>query len=74
MPEARFVFLKPPSWGELVNRLVGRGTESEQDRTRRLETAVEELAAEGEFDVTVVNTDVHRAAEELVSLIVDPSL
>ncbi|MCB1127883.1 MAG: guanylate kinase, partial [Verrucomicrobiae bacterium] len=30
MPEALFVFLKPPSWEELVRRLVGRGTESEE--------------------------------------------
>jgi guanylate kinase len=74
MPEARFVFLAPPSWDELVNRLVGRGTETEEERARRLETAVEELAAEKEFDVTVVNTDVHRAAEELVALMVDPSV
>jgi guanylate kinase len=67
MPEALFVFLKPPSWEELVRRLVGRGTETEEERERRLETAREELAAEKEFDVTVVNTEVHRAAEELVA-------
>ena len=68
MPEALFVFLKPPSWDELVRRLVGRGTETEEERTRRLETAREELAAESEFDVTVENTEVHLAAEELVAL------
>jgi guanylate kinase len=72
MPEALFVFLKPPSWDELVNRLVGRGTESEEERTRRLETAVAELAAEAEFDVTVVNSEVRAAGEELVALMVDP--
>ena len=70
MPEALFVFLKPPSWEELVNRLVGRGTETEEERTARLETAVEELAAESEFDVTVVNTEIHQAGEELVALMV----
>ena len=68
MPDALFVFLKPPSWEELVRRLVGRGTESEEERARRLETAREELAAESEFDVTVVNHEVHAAAEELVAL------
>jgi guanylate kinase len=68
MPEALFVFLKPPSWEELVRRLVGRGTETEQERERRLETAREELAAEPEFDATVVNTEVHLAAAELVAL------
>lgn len=68
MPEALFVFLKPPSWEELVSRLVGRGTETEEERVRRLETAVDELAAEPEFDVTVVNTEIHVAGEELVAL------
>jgi guanylate kinase len=69
MPEALFVFLAPPSWEELVRRLVGRGTETPEERDRRLVTAREELAAETEFDVTVVNTEVHAASEELVALI-----
>ena len=69
MPDALFVFLKPPSWDELVRRLVGRGTETEAERTRRLETALGELAAEREFDVTVVNHEIHAAADELVALI-----
>ncbi|MFC5730073.1 MULTISPECIES: guanylate kinase [Nocardioides] len=73
MPEALFVFLKPPSWEELVRRLVGRGTESEEERERRLATAREELAAEAEFDVTIVNREVHAAVEDLVALMVDPS-
>lgn len=68
MPEALFVFLKPPSWDELVRRLVGRGTEDAAERERRLATAREELAAEAEFDVTIVNREVHEAAEELVAL------
>jgi guanylate kinase len=71
MPEALFVFLKPPSWDELVRRLVGRGTETEEERERRLATAREELAAESEFDVTIVNTEIHAAASELVALMVD---
>jgi guanylate kinase len=68
MPDALFVFLKPPSWDELVRRLVGRDTETAQERERRLVTAREELAAEREFDATVVNTEIHLAAEELVAL------
>jgi len=73
MPEALFVFLKPPSWDELVRRLVGRGTETEAERERRLETARAELAAESEFDVTIVNHEVHAAADELVALMVGPA-
>ncbi len=72
MPEALFVFLKPPSWDELVRRLVGRGTEDETERERRLESARAELAAESEFDVTIVNHEVHAAAEQLVALMVGP--
>ncbi|MDO7866880.1 guanylate kinase [Nocardioides jiangxiensis] len=68
MPEAQLVFLAPPSWEELVRRLVGRGTETEEQRERRLETAKVELAAETEFDVTIVNHEVHEAAAELVKL------
>ncbi|HEX4978140.1 MAG TPA: guanylate kinase [Nocardioides sp.] len=72
MPEALFVFLKPPSWEELVRRLVGRGTEDEEERARRLQTALEEMAAEPEFDVVVVNHEIHAAAEELVALMGNP--
>jgi len=68
MPEALLVFLAPPSWEELERRLVGRGTETLHERRRRLDTARLELAAEREFDATVVNVDVHRAAEDLVTL------
>ncbi|SDD04879.1 guanylate kinase [Nocardioides lianchengensis] len=70
MADALFVFLKPPSWDELVRRLVGRGTETEEERERRLVTARDELAAEPEFDVTIVNHEIHAAAEELVALMV----
>ncbi len=64
--DALFVFLAPPSWEELVHRLVGRGTETAEERERRLDTARLELAALPEFDVTIVNDDVHRATDELV--------
>jgi guanylate kinase len=68
IPESLFVFLAPPSWDELVRRLVGRGTESEEEREARLTTARQELAAQKEFDITIVNDNVRRASEELVSL------
>lgn len=68
MPEARLVFLLPPTWDELVRRLIGRGTEDSAEQARRLETAKLELAAQGEFDYRVVNTDVAEAAEEVVDL------
>ncbi len=71
-PEAVLVFLLPPTWDELVRRLVGRGTESAEEQARRLETAQVELAAQDEFDVLVVNDDVERAAREVVDLLAVP--
>jgi guanylate kinase len=68
MPEALLVFLAPPSWDELVRRLVGRGTETPEVRERRLTAAREELAAEKEFDLTLVNTSVEQVAGELLTL------
>lgn len=67
-PDAKLVFLLPPSWDELVHRLVGRGTEGEEERARRLQTAKHELASQGEFDYRVVNDDVARAAAEVATL------
>lgn len=69
MPDAQLVFLAPPSWPELERRLTGRGTETDAAIAARLEQARAELAAADEFDVTIVNDDVARAAKELVGLI-----
>jgi guanylate kinase len=73
MPEALLVFLLPPTWEELVRRLIGRGTEEPAEQARRLETAKAELAAQDEFDVKVVNTDVGTAAAEVVELLAVPA-
>ncbi|MBN9169651.1 MAG: guanylate kinase [Microbacterium sp.] len=67
-PSATLVFLLPPSWDELVHRLVGRGTEDDEERARRLRTAKVELAAQAEFDYRVVNDSVPRAAAEVATL------
>ncbi|WP_328957687.1 guanylate kinase [Kitasatospora purpeofusca] len=69
MPEAQLVFLAPPSWDELVRRLTGRGTESQDVIEKRLEAAKIELAAEPEFDTTLVNTSVEQVASELLALL-----
>ncbi|TDC87342.1 guanylate kinase [Saccharopolyspora aridisoli] len=68
-PDAQLVMLLPPSWDELVDRLTGRGTEPADVVERRLAAARDELAAEPEFDETVVNADVQSATSELVRLI-----
>ena len=65
LPDARFVFIAPPSWEVLVSRLVARGTEDPAEQERRLRTAKVELAAADEFDVTIVNDDLELAVHEL---------
>ena len=72
MPGARLVFLAPPSWDELVRRLTGRGTEPAEVIERRLAAARDELAAEPEFDLTLVNTSVPDVVAQLVALAVAP--
>jgi guanylate kinase len=72
-PEAQLVFLAPPSWADLVQRLAGRGSEAPAVQERRLAIAQAELDAAGEFDVVVVNDDVARAADELVGLLTAPA-
>ncbi|WP_172192603.1 guanylate kinase [Actinomyces faecalis] len=69
MPGCRLVFIAPPSWEELVARLKGRGTEDAAEQERRLATARTEMAAEGEFDVTIVNDTVARTTDELETLL-----
>jgi guanylate kinase len=70
MPEALTVFLAPPSWEALESRLSGRGTETPEAMARRLATARDELAAQNDFDVVVVNSELESACAELVSLLV----
>jgi guanylate kinase len=69
MPEVFCVFLKPPSWDELVRRLTGRGTEPLEVASARLDRARLELAAEAEFDAVVVNESVEQACDELIKLL-----
>jgi len=67
--DALLVFLKPPSWEELVRRLNRRGTEPPDVVEHRLDVARAELAAADEFDVTLVNTSVRDVGRQLVTLI-----
>ena len=71
-PDATLVFIAPPSIGELDARLRGRGTESTDALSARLEIAHEELAAMPEFDHVLVNADVRATAMALLDLSIDP--
>lgn len=73
MPEAQTVFLAPPSWDILVQRLTGRGTETPEVIERRLATAREELDAQGEFDTVVVNDDVDEAVARIANILAGSS-
>jgi guanylate kinase len=69
MPDAMRIFIAPPSEEALRTRLVGRGTDDEAQRERRLATAKEELAAQDEFDIVVVNDRLDDAASELERIV-----
>lgn len=68
-PEAVTVFLAPPSWDVLVERLTGRGTEPQDVIDRRLETARQELSHQDEFDFVVVNKDVGKAVDDISAIL-----
>ena len=70
-PDCVSVFIAPPSFEELQARLRGRGTESEEVIAERLKTAEQELQSKSLFDYVVINDDVERAANEVLSIIQD---
>lgn len=72
LPEAQLVFLAPPSWVDLVDRLTGRGTEAADVIDRRLRIARDEMLHEAEFDHVVVSESIEAAAEAVVALMINP--
>ena len=69
MPEAVQIFIEPPSFDALKDRLVGRGTDHTEEVDRRLAVAREELAAAGEFHHRVVNDRLDEAVARLVEIV-----
>jgi guanylate kinase len=69
MPEAVRIFIAPPSEDALRNRLVGRGTDDPEQVEARLQTAHEELAAQGEFAHVVINDRLDDAVEALEEVV-----
>jgi guanylate kinase len=69
VPEAKTVFIAPPSPDALRDRLIGRGTDDPDQVARRLAVAEEEMKAQDEFDFVVVNDDLSRAVQELSDLV-----
>ena len=70
-PDAVTIFVRPPSYGELEERLRGRGTDSEEAIQGRLAIAREELSHADEFDLQIVNDTVERAAGALYGAVAE---
>lgn len=68
-PEALSIFVMPPSFAELRRRLVGRGTETEEEIKYRLMTARQEVAMAADYDYIIVNDVVKDAAARLETII-----
>ncbi|HVG74865.1 MAG TPA: guanylate kinase [Thermoleophilaceae bacterium] len=68
LPNATRIFIEPPSFEALAERLMQRGSDSPEQIERRLAAAREEIAARDEFDHHIVNDDLDRAVEALASL------
>ena len=69
VPDAVFIFLTPPDMNELQERLIGRGTDSEEVIAQRIERAREEIALMSEYDYAIVNDEVPLAAERVKRVI-----
>lgn len=68
-PEGVFVFIMPPSFEELKNRIISRGTETQDDIIKRLHEAYKEVRLSRNYDYIVVNDDANLAAEKVRSII-----
>jgi guanylate kinase len=68
-PEAVLVFIEPPSFDDLKDRIRGRGTEDPDALFKRLEAAYEEVRSKGTYDHIIINDEVDRAADELARII-----
>jgi guanylate kinase len=68
LPEAKLIFIEPPSFQDLERRLAGRASDNPEQIERRLSAARDELAAAGEFDHRICNDDLQRALHELSEL------
>lgn len=67
-PEGVFVFLLPPSLGELESRIVGRGTESQDKIDHRLSVAVEEMNLLNKYDYAVFNDEIDLACSRIQAI------
>jgi len=69
LPEARSIFILPPSRGSLEQRLRARSTDSDEVISRRLQDAAQDIAHWAEFDYVVINDRFERALDELQAVV-----
>jgi guanylate kinase len=69
-PEGVFIFLAPPTLGELEQRIIGRGTESQESIRKRMNIAHDELRLMEKYDYVVVNDQVSDACSRIQSILV----
>lgn len=69
VPQAKLIFIEPPSFEELEARLRQRGTEDEATIQKRLKAAEVELSAKEEYDIQLVNDDLNEATAKLVDYV-----
>lgn len=68
-PEALLLFVTPPSFAELEQRLIGRGTETKEEITRRMKRATEEVAYMPSYDYLIVNDELEQAIQDVHQII-----
>lgn len=69
LPQALSIFIMPPSVEVLMQRLSGRGTETEDIIAKRMESALSEMARSKEYDYIVINDDIQTAVDEIIAII-----
>ncbi len=74
IPDGVYIFLLPPSLEELYNRIKNRGTESEEDLRRRLDSARQEIEVGKKYQYAVINDSVDLAVEKIKSIVAAESL
>ncbi|KYG59023.1 guanylate kinase [Planococcus maritimus] len=70
VPDGLFIFLAPPSLSELEERLVGRGTESDEVIASRIHAARKELEMMNLYDYVVENDEVENACDRINAIII----
>ncbi|MBN2898721.1 MAG: guanylate kinase [Clostridia bacterium] len=69
-PEGVFIFILPPSYEELRKRIIGRGSETEESLKTRFSSAYDEIKLVNHYDYFIINDEVDKATDLMVSIIV----